>query len=190
MGEATPLAVREPLVVREIVRLAPRLPIDRLGPLMDAIETAPASHVAAVGRARLIAQTFAMRLMQLGRPVHVVGDVTAPAMAGGDTLVAVSGTGETRTTLGVARAAVGLQARVIVLTAAPQSALARIAGELIVLPGAPRLPVPGTDTDSLQPPGSQFEQMLFCFLEETVAGLARRCDPDFTTIQSRHANLE
>lgn len=179
-----------PLVLREMVRLAPRLPVDRLGPLMEAIETAPSIHVAAVGRARLIAQTFAMRLMQLGRPVHVVGEATAPALATGDTLVAVSGTGETRSTVGVAQEAARLKARVIALTAAPQSALAAIASDVIVLPGVPRLPVPGADTDSLQPPGSQFEQMLFCFLEETIARLARRCDPDFTTIQSRHANLE
>ena len=178
------------IVMQEIAGLAPRLPLDRLEGLVDAVDAAPAVHVMAAGRTRLIAHAFAMRLMQLDVPTHGVGEVTEPALRPGDLLIAMSGTGQTRTTLTVAEAARTLGAQLIVLTARAQSPLARLADQVVVVPGVPRLPDAGDGDASRQPPGALFEQMLFCFLEEGVVRLARRRDPDFARILARHANLE
>ena len=51
--------------------------------------------VVALGRSGMLARMFAMRLMQIGLTAHVVGDVTTPAIAPGDLLVAISGSGRT-----------------------------------------------------------------------------------------------
>ena len=40
---------------------------------------------------------FAMRLMHLGFVVYVIGDVTTPSINEDDCLIAISGSGETRT---------------------------------------------------------------------------------------------
>jgi 6-phospho-3-hexuloisomerase len=40
-------------------------------------------------------RAFAMRLMHIGFQVHVAGDVTTPAIRGGNLLIIGSGSGET-----------------------------------------------------------------------------------------------
>src|SRR5680860_827298 len=47
--------------------------------------------VLGAGRSCLALRMTAMRLMHLGLTVHVVGEVTAPAIAAGDVLLAASG---------------------------------------------------------------------------------------------------
>lgn len=55
--------------------------------------------VAGEGRSGFMAKAFAMRLMHLGVPVHVVGETTTPALGSADLLVAVSGSGTTASTV-------------------------------------------------------------------------------------------
>ncbi|MGI5466986.1 SIS domain-containing protein [Streptomyces sp. CA-132043] len=62
--------------------------------------------VAGEGRSGFMARAFAMRLMHLGLPVHVIGETTTPAVGAGDTVVAVSGSGTTAGTVRVAEQAV------------------------------------------------------------------------------------
>ena len=57
----------------------------------------------AVGRPELPMKNFAMYLKHFGYRVHVVGDVTCPAIKPGDVFFVVSGTGETKTSLGMVK---------------------------------------------------------------------------------------
>jgi 6-phospho-3-hexuloisomerase len=53
--------------------------------------------VMGAGRSGLVAKAFAMRLMHLGLSVYVVGETTTPAVLPQDIVIAISGSGETRT---------------------------------------------------------------------------------------------
>ena len=59
---------------------------------------------------------FAMRLMHLGFVVYVIGDVTTPAIKEKDCLIAISGSGETRTVTIAAETASDSGASVIGIT--------------------------------------------------------------------------
>ena len=63
--------------------------------LIEMILQAKRIFLAGKGRSGLVMQMFAMRLMQMGFTVHVVGETTTPAIENGDILVVGSGSGET-----------------------------------------------------------------------------------------------
>ncbi len=86
------------------------------------------------GRSGLVAAMAAMRLMHAGFTAHVVGEATAPAVVPGDGLVAISATGETATTLHVARLARDLGAQVLAVTSRADSTLASLGQARIDLP--------------------------------------------------------
>ncbi len=77
-----------------------------------ALNAAQRVFVAGEGRSGFMAKAFAMRLMHLGLPVHVVGETTTPSVADGDVVVGVSGSGTTAGTVRVAEQAVKVGAAV------------------------------------------------------------------------------
>jgi 6-phospho-3-hexuloisomerase len=132
------------------------------------------------GRSRLVASMAAMRLMHLGFESHVVGEVTAPSIRTGDGLLVVSASGETPTSLHVARLAAAEGASLLVVTAQPHSSLAAMAH--VVLP----VPAPG----SLQFGGSLFEQTALLVLDAVILDLAADDPQAYDLMRSRHTNLE
>ena len=80
-----------------------------------------------------------MRLMHLGLDVHVVGEVTAPAIRAGDLLLTASGSGTTGGIVRAAQTAVSAGARVAAMTAAPDSPLATLATATVVVAAAEKL---------------------------------------------------
>jgi 6-phospho-3-hexuloisomerase len=133
-----------------------------------------------LGRSGLAAQMAAMRLMHLGRRVHYVGEVTAPAVRAGDGLLLVSGSGETPTVVGFARIARAEGADVVVLTSRPHSTLAGIAAVV--------LEVPVQQTTQLG--GSLFEQSCLLLLDSLVLHLARQIPDAETRLRQLHTNLQ
>ncbi|RLP72320.1 SIS domain-containing protein, partial [Mycetocola manganoxydans] len=95
---------------------------------LDAVaETLAGAHrvfVLGAGRSGLALQMTAMRLMHLGLNVHIVGEVTAPAIGPGDVLLTASGSGTTTSIVRGADAAVNAGADVAVITTAADSPLA------------------------------------------------------------------
>jgi 6-phospho-3-hexuloisomerase len=150
-------------------------------------------YVAGAGRSGLMMRAFAMRLMHLGLRVHVVGDVTTPAIAPGDLLVVGSGSGETESLTMMAQKARNLGAALALVTIAPTSSIGQLAGTVVHLdaPSPKAEPVPGKVTrKSIQPLGALFEQALLVLLDTVVMRLARsRCTSPEEMFNS-HANLE
>ena len=128
-----------------------------------------------------------MRLAHIGMDIRVVGETTTPAIAGGDLLVAVSGSGETGVTLYVAGAAAKAGADVAAVVADGSSALARLAEIVLVIPGMVKT---GKGMQSSQMPGSLFEQSAFLALDAIVADLAAERGQSHEAMRRRHANLE
>ncbi len=141
------------------------------------------------GRSMLVAQAFAKRLGHAGLKVSVVGATTEPPMAPGDLLVACSASGETRQTVMVARIAGELGGKVAVITASPQSALAKLAGLLVYIPTPAGLD-PSGGLQSVQPAGNLFEQSLFILLDSVAMLVQEARGLSNDDLCGAHANLE
>ncbi len=91
------------------------------------------------GRSGLALKMTAMRFMHLGLNVHVVGEVTTPAITSGDVLFVASGSGTTGVIVRAATTALAEGARVIALTTAPDSPLGAMATVTVTIPAAQKL---------------------------------------------------
>lgn len=127
--------------------------------------------VAGEGRSGLMAKAFAMRLMQLGLSVHVIGETTTPAITANDDLVAVSGSGSTPATIRVVQRAREIGATVLAVTANPDSPLASQARFVLCLPGATKYRRAG-EASTAQPLSSLFDQVAHLALDAVCLHLA------------------
>lgn len=161
--------------------------VDRLVAL---ILECPHVFTAAAGRSGLLLRCAAMRLMHMDRPAYVVGEIVTPAIAKGDLLLMVSGSGETGSLVSMAQKAKSLGARVAVITANSESALAGLA-ECTVKIAAPT-PKAAVDNfvPSAQPMGNLFEQGAFLLLDAVIMELMDRMGKTSDAMFRRHANLE
>lgn len=154
--------------------------------------------VVGVGRSGLVGRAFAMRLMHLGFSAYVVGETVTPAAGEGDVLVAISGSGRSAAVVAVAEVAKNLGVRVVALTSYPDSALAKLADMVVVIPG--RTKVSHEDRwevrqllglhEPLAPLGTQFELVAQVFLDSVVSELMARLGKDEEDLREYHANVE
>jgi 6-phospho-3-hexuloisomerase len=146
--------------------------------------------LAGKGRSGLQIRGFAMRLMHAGFIVHVVDDVTTPALRSDDLIIIGSGSGRTQAMVGYAEIAQKIGARIALITIDPESTIAQKADSVIVLPApTPKL---GNDSQgqSVLPMGSLFEHSLGLFCDLTIVELMRELNLSAEKMFERHANLE
>ncbi|GAB3585804.1 6-phospho-3-hexuloisomerase [Leifsonia lichenia] len=140
------------------------------------------------GRSGLALRMTAMRLMHLGLDVHVVGEVTAPAIDAGDVLLTASGSGATAGVVRAALAATDSGARVAAITTDPASPLGEIAAAVVVVPAAQKLDRSGAA--SAQYAGSLFEQAVVIIGDALFHHLWQSSGVTASELWKRHANLE
>jgi 6-phospho-3-hexuloisomerase len=156
--------------------------------LGDAILAANRVFVTGQGRSGWIMRMAAVRLMQIGVPVHVVGDATTPAIGPNDLLIVASGSGETPSPVAAAQRARSAGARVALLTARPTSTLGQLAHVVVHIPGeTTKVQLEG---DTRLPLAAALEQSTLIVLDCLVAWLAERRGETQATMMARHANLE
>lgn len=149
---------------------------------------APAVFTVGTGRSGLALQMAAMRFMHLGLSAHVVGETTAPAIGSGDVLVAASGSGSTSRVVRAAETARKQGANVVALTTAADSALAKTATEVLVIPAADKQDFEGKA--SAQYAGSLFEQSVLLLTDALFHALWRSSGIQARELWRLHANLE
>jgi 6-phospho-3-hexuloisomerase len=157
--------------------------------LVEAIVKAKRIAIYGAGREGLQMDGFAMRLFHLGRDVHVVGDMTTPALGPGDLLIISAGPGASNigdALIGVARQA---GAKVAVVTAQPNGRTATRADVLFHIP-AQTMADDRTASGSVLPMGSLFETAEMIAFEMIVLKLRRRLGETAETMRARHTNLE
>jgi 6-phospho-3-hexuloisomerase len=176
-------------ILDEMSRTLAQVPSQGLERLVEAVLSADRIYVAGGGRSGLMARAFAMRLMHLGLRTYVVGETTTPSIRGGDLLVACSASGETQVTVLVSQVAQTAGARVFAITATPDSPMARLANETIVI-GAPTKRTPRGGGTSVQYGGSLFEQGILVLLDAVSSEIGRRLGTPEQDLDARHANLE
>ncbi|MFN3949722.1 6-phospho-3-hexuloisomerase [Microbacterium sp.] len=159
-----------------------------LDPVLDVLTAADRVFVFGAGRSGLALRMTAMRLMHLGLDVHVVGETTTPAIRAGDALLTASGSGTTSSIVRAADTAAEVGARVVGITTAPDSPLARATDALVIVPAAAKLD--RSATASTQYAGGLFEQGVVLVGDAIFDALWRRSGLSADDLWPRHANLE
>ncbi len=180
-------------VLDEIRRTLNQVSCEEVEALAREVTEARRVFVAGAGRSGLVMRSFAMRLAQLGLPVHVVGETTTPAVGSGDLLLIGSGSGVTERLVHYAGKAAEAGARVALATADPASPVARMADIVVVIPApTPKSTKVSGDRElqSRQPMGTLFEQSLGVVLDAGVLLIMARLDETEGDMFDRHANLE
>lgn len=154
----------------------------------DLLADAERVFVVGAGRSGLALRMTAMRLMHLGLEVHVVGEVTTPAITAGDVLLTASGSGTTGAIVRAAENAAEAGARIAAITTAADSPLARLATAVVVVPAADKLDRSGTA--SAQYAGGLFEHVVVVLGDALFHALWKRSGASADELWPRHANLE
>lgn len=193
-GMKDPMAAAE-AVVREVREVVSAVSAEEASALIEAVEAARRVYVTGMGRSGLVAGSFAMRLVHLGFQAHVVGEMTAPAVKENDILVAISGSGTTRTVLAQVEAALQAGASVAGVTANRDGPLTQMVrdsgGAVLVIPAALGIRHGGEGiVPTIQYGGSLFEQSTLVFLDSVALAIAARQGKTEDDMLSRHSNLE
>jgi 6-phospho-3-hexuloisomerase len=150
------------------------------------------------GRSGLVARAFALRLMHLGYNVYVHGETITPSIGQGDLVIAISGSGSTKLVISAAEIAKGLGSRVLAVTSHPESPLAQIADQLMVVRGRTKAPLEQDylsrqmlgEHETLAPLGTVFEIACSIFLDCVIAVIMSLLEETEAEIRERHVTIE
>lgn len=149
-----------------------------------------------VGREGLMLKALCMRLAHLGLSAHCVGDVNAPPISSSsDLLLASAGPGGFPTVDAICGVARSSGARVLLLTAQPDSgSAAKLATAIGYIPAQTMAddggPAPTEESRTLLPMGSVYEGAMFVLFEMVVFRLGEVLGESPAAVRSRHTNLE
>ncbi|MGC9011621.1 6-phospho-3-hexuloisomerase [Thermogladius sp.] len=166
--------------------------------LVDAYRRGSKVFVTGAGRSGLVIKAFALRLMHLGFQVYVMGETIVPSMKKGDVLIALSGSGRTKSVVSVAEAAKSVGAVIVSITTYLDSPLARLGDVVVLIPGRTKLAreddyyvrqVMGLH-EPLTPLGTLFEDTAMIFLDGVIVELMEKLGVSEDDLKERHANVE
>jgi len=189
-------AMRE--IIDKIAESSEQIDPEKVRVLVQELAKAPSVFVHGVGRSGLVGRAFAMRLMHLGLRVYVVGDTTTPAIQPGDALVTITGSGETPAVRVVAEEAKRRGAKILTITATPNSAVAHLSDLVVVVPGRVlrtgdrdylARQVAGVH-EPLTPLSTAFELTAMVLCDAMIVSLMRQLGKTETEMVERHATLQ
>lgn len=152
--------------------------------------------VAGLGRSGFVAKGFAMRLAHVGFNVRVIDETTAPPFEKGDLFIIVSGSGASLTRQIVI--AIGIGAKITVITSLSNSVAARLADIKFIIPGRE---AEGTEGASLSyderqmkglpafPLGTAFESFATVTLDAIVAEIIKIKKKTEEDLKKKHSNM-
>ncbi len=189
--KSDPMDVVTEQVLTELTACVRQVRAESLVQAGELIESAARIFVAGAGRSGLCMRALGMRLMHMGKTVHVVGETTTPSITAADLLIIGSGSGRTASLLSMAGKARRSKAMILLFTTDAASPLAEMADHCVVIPapsymayeGSPRL-------TSVQPLGTLFEQSMFILCDSLILTLMQRMGVSAVEMLERHANLE
>lgn len=161
---------------------------DMLAALLTAKEKEKTVFIAGAGRSGLMGRAFAMRLMHMGFKTYVVGDTVTPAVREGDILVAISGSGNTKSVVEIGGKCKKVGATVIAVTSKDGSELKKLPAINVVLPAKSKDDVSGGSVKT--PMGTSFEILALVFLDSVIMQLIDLTGITEEEMKARHANTE
>jgi len=184
-------------ITKHALEVIDRIDEEQVDMMIQAISNAKSVFIVGSGRSELIGMAFAMRLMHLGFVVYVVGDVTTPAINKEDCLIAISGSGETRTVTIAAETAAESGASVIGITANTSSTLGKYLDVKVNIESKTKVPwkhytshVLKGNYDDLTPMGTLFEDSTHLFLDGLISEFMARLGKKEIDLKMRHATIE
>jgi 6-phospho-3-hexuloisomerase len=184
-------------ITKHALEVIDRIDEEQVDRMIQAISNAKSVFIVGSGRSELIGMAFAMRLMHLGFVVYVVGDVTTPAINKEDCLIAISGSGETRTVTIAAETAAESGASVIGITANTSSTLGKYLDVTVNIESKTKVPwkhytshVLKGNYDDLTPMGTLFEDSTHLFLDGLISEFMARLGKKEIDLKMRHATIE
>ncbi|WFN35084.1 6-phospho-3-hexuloisomerase [Methanogenium sp. S4BF] len=188
------------LMAATISSTADSLSNEGVGQFIDELLGAKRIYVMGAGRSGLVAKAFAMRLMHLGMHSYVVGETITPAMKEGDTIVAYSGSGETKSIAELCETAKSIGGRLCLVTSNKDSRIGRIADCVAVIESH-RDNVKDESAEyevrqmrgehrSFAPLGTIFETTAMVFSDAIVSSIMEITQCEEKDLKGRHANIE
>ena len=177
-------------ILADIARTLRGVEPEQIEALGAALLSAERIFVAGKGRSGLQMRAFAMRLMHLGLTVHVVDDVTTPAIGSGDLLLIGSSSGRTGSLLRYIDTVRATGASMATFTGNLDSPIADAAGTLVYIPATNFKAGRGTGEGSVLVMGSLFEHCLGLLCDLVIIQLKAALDMPEEAMNARHANLE
>jgi 6-phospho-3-hexuloisomerase len=132
-----------------------------------------------VGRSGIVGRMFAMRLVQMGLQAYFVGETIAPVVTEKDSVILLSGTGETQGALLVAQICRRVNAKIISITSSTDNSIYNASDFKIVLRT--------NESSDLAPLGTLFEISCHVFLDSLVAQLMNVKGESEADLRKRHA---
>jgi len=163
---------------------------EKIHTLKTAILDAKRIFIAGKGRTGLQMRAFAMRLMHLGLAVHVVDDVSTPAIQAGDLLIIGSGSGRTASLVRYAESVQSSGASLATITGNQSSPIAELAQVVVYIPASNFKADNRADNKSVLVMGSLFEHSLGLLCDLIVIQLMETLKQSENDMNARHANLE
>ena len=176
------------LVYEEHLKMRDGLDYKQLAAVIPYLEASKRIFLMGMGRSGLMMQAAAMRLMHLGYEAYVVGETTTPAILNGDLLIAGSGSGSTTSIVNAATTAKQEGASVVAITTNPDSRLADLADQIVIIPAAQKNKQEAAV--SKQYAGSLFEQSLLLVTDALIQVLWQAGGKTADELWKRHSNLE
>lgn len=176
-------------IVEEINHVISQINEDDIERVSKHLLTNKRIFVTGEGRSGLMGKSFAMRLMHLGLTVFVIGETITPALQANDILIAVSGSGTTKSVIDKVEIAQRLNCQIISFTTNNQSQLAEKSVESIIIPAATKYRR-SDEFQTIQPLGSLFDQSLHVVLDTVCLYVAKGVKADHDDAFKRHSNVE
>lgn len=172
---------------------------DVINEFMNVLTESKNVFVMGAGRSGLVAKAFAMRLVHLDISAYVVGETISPAIYKDDCILAISGSGETKTILSAVDIGKNRGSKALALTSYPESSLGKLVDTVMLVKGRTKI-----DTDdedyikrqidgnyvSLTPLGTVFELISLIFLDGLIAELMQKMGKTEDDLKYRHTVLE
>lgn len=173
-------------LVNEIEKIFGNTDKTEIQRIIEEISKARRVFITGTGRSLLVGEMFAVRLVQMGITTYIVGDPITPSINKDDLLLAISGSGETHTTVYVSEQAKKNGAKIALITARQDSTLSKISDICVILPAKTKNEL----SDERFPLGTLFELSALLLLDGTVNELKKRRGITETDMKKAHANLE
>lgn len=154
--------------------------------LVKALLSARRVFVYGAGRSGLVGRMFTQRLMHLNLNAYFVGETLTPSLESQDVLVAISGSGQTTSTLALTKAAKERGAKTVVLTAHTGSPLAKDANLIVQIKGKTKL----TEYESYAPFTTLFDITCLAYLDSLASEIMGRLSLTDKDIEGKHATVE
>jgi 6-phospho-3-hexuloisomerase len=175
-------------ILCEIGEILQELDNEDINRLVKEILTAHRIVVFGVGRMGLVSRAFVMRLCHLGLEAFAFGESTTPRIGPKDLVIVNSGSGETQTIFDITSLAKEAGAKIVAITARPNSRIGLLADIVVNMPG-PTKHSNGKDL-SKQPMTTLYDQSLLILLDGVVIMLMSKTKQTSADLWARHCNLE